>query len=213
MADACRVVLVDDHVVVLMGLQTLLSMERDVTVVGTAVDGDEALDAVRAHDPDVLVVDLQMPRLTGLGVLRALKEQKARTRVVLMGAVMSDDEIAMALRLGARGILAKDRAAAELMRCLRVVMGGGYWLEGTASTEESTRERAATANEERLRVLTPREQQLAACVAKGMRNAEIAQHLGIAEGTVKIHLNRVYRKLGVASRVALTLAIQNQAGR
>lgn len=202
-----RVVLADDHMVVLVGLKTLLGVERDVDVQAVAIDGEEALEAVRRHDPDVLVADLQMPRMDGLAVLRTLRQEQRATRVVVMGAVMTDEEVMLALKLGARGILSKDRAASELMACLRVVAAGGHWLEGAPALAAQAEARTLHMSEEVGRVLTRREEQLAACVAKGMRNAEIAQQLGISEGTVKIHLNRIYKKMGVTSRVGLTNAL------
>ena len=202
-----RVVLADDHGVVLVGLQTLLGLEKDVEIVAVAVDGLEALDAVREHDPDVLILDLTMPRAGGMDVLTALRADKRRTRTVLLSAVLSEPDIARALHLGARGVLTKDRAAVDIVRCLRVVSSGGYWLEGAHAGGATVASLTAHMQTDDGKTLTARESELANCVAEGMRNAEIARRLGIAEGTVKIHLYRIFKKLDVSSRVELVLAL------
>lgn len=202
-----RVVLADPHSVVLIGLRTLLEGEWDVQVVATAVDGAETLGAVREHRPDVLFVERDMQRPSGIEVVRTLRSENHPTRAIVLGSVLRPEDIATALRAGARGILPWDRAAADGVRCLRVVINGGHWLEGDAPGDR-VRDVMNSVAESQGDRLTRRERELAEHVAAGFRNAEIAGQLGISEGTVKIHLNRIYRKLGLPSRVALALYLR-----
>ncbi|HEY3287180.1 MAG TPA: response regulator transcription factor [Gemmatimonadaceae bacterium] len=202
-----RVVLADPHSVVLVGLRTLLESERDVQVVATAVDGAETLKAVRDHNPDLLFVERDMQRPSGIEVVRTLRSENHPTRAIMLGSVLRPDDIAAALRAGARGILPWDRAAADGLRCLRVVASGGHWLDGDAPGDRVRSVMNSVADSQG-DALTRRERELAEHVAAGLRNAAIALRLGISEGTVKIHLNRIYRKLGLPSRVALALYLR-----
>jgi DNA-binding NarL/FixJ family response regulator len=202
-------VLADDHPVVLAGLQQLLSLERDFTVLATCGDGAAALIAVRRHRPDVLVLDMQMPAKGGLAVLRELDAEPLPTRVVVLTASVGADDVLEAVRLGARGLVLKDMAPQLLVQCIRRVAAGGQWLERGAMTESFKRLMASAAAAERAaNLLTPRELAIVRLVARGLRNKEIARQLAITEGTVKIHLHNIYQKVGVDSRVALTLWAQ-----
>ncbi len=197
-----RVALADPHSVVLVGLRTLLEGERDIQIVATAVDGAEALDAVRELRPDVLFIEKDTQHPAGLDVIRAICAERLPTRCVMLGSTLRPDDIAAALRAGVRGILPWDRAAADGIRCLRVVVNGGHWLDGDAPGDR-VRTAINSIADARGDALTRRERELAELVAAGLRNAEIGARLSISAGTVKIHLNRVYRKLGLPSRVAL----------
>lgn len=204
-------VLADDHPIVLAGLQQLLSLERDFTVLATCGDGAAALIALRHHRPDVLVLDMQMPEKGGLAVLRDLAGDQLPTRVVVLTASLGADDVLEAIRLGARGLILKDMAPHLLVQCIRKVAAGGQWLERGAMTESLNRlivREAAAARAANL--LTPRELAIVRLVAQGLRNKEIARQLAITEGTVKLHLYNVYQKVGVDSRVALTLWAQEQ---
>lgn len=199
-----QLVLADDHPVVLEGIARLLEHEPDLQVVARCGDGESVLEAVRAHRPDVLVLDLHMPRLDGMGVLRQAATEGLNLRVVLLTAEIGEDALFEAVRLGVRGVMLKEMAADQLVRCIRTVHAGGQWLERHLTgwtlerllARESARQQAA-------KVLTPRETELVRLVSQGLRNKEIAFRLGITEGTVKIHLHRIYDKLGVSSRVEL----------
>lgn len=203
-----RVVLADPHSVVLVGLRALLESERDVQVVATAVDGGEALKAVREYRPDVLFVERELQQVSGIDVVRTIRQEQLPTRCVVLGSVLRADDVASALHAGARGVLPWDRAAADGLRCLRVVVSGGHWLEGDAPGDRVRNVMQSVADSHG-DALTRRERELAEHVAAGLRNADIAARLGISEGTVKIHLNRVYRKLGLPSRVALALYLRD----
>ena len=205
-------VLADDHPIVLAGLENMLRRERDCRVVASCVDGVEVMRAITRHSPDVAVLDLRMPRMDGLAVLRQIQKEKLVTRTVLLAAVLEDDDLVEAVRLGVRGIVLKEMAPTLVVQCVREVHAGGQWLEKRSVSqaieklirrEEATRDMA--------KILTPRELQIAGAVASGLRNKEIADKLGIAEGTVKIHLHVIYEKLKIDGRMALVLRMKDNA--
>lgn len=199
-------VIADDHPLVLGGLEALLATQPDLSVVARCADGEAALEAVERLRPDVLVLDLRMPQMNGLDVLRQLKDKALPTRTVMLTAAIDEDEAVELLRLGVRGVVLKEMAPQLLVQCIRRVHEGGLWIERTSMARALERvlrredaERAAAA------VLTPRELDVVRCVAQGLRNKEIARRLGINEGTVKLHLHHIYEKLGIDGRVALIL--------
>jgi two-component system, NarL family, nitrate/nitrite response regulator NarL len=205
-------VLADDHPIVLAGLENMLRRERDCRVVASCVDGIEAMRAISRYTPDVAVLDLRMPRMHGLAVLAQIQKEKLATRTVLLAAVLEDDDLVEAVRLGVRGIVLKEMAPTLVVQCVREVHAGGQWLEKRSVSqaieklirrEEATRDMA--------KILTPRELQIAGAVASGLRNKEIADKLGIAEGTVKIHLHVIYEKLKIDGRMALVLRMKENA--
>ena len=200
-----RVVIADDHPIVLDGLTQLFASERDVEVVQRCTNGQEALAAARGARPDVLVLDVRMPGLNGLDVLRALAAEKSRARVVLLTAQMNDAEVLAAVRAGVAGIVLKETAPRVLLQCVRAVAAGEQWLDSRMiqSAVESTVRRDA-AREKAARELTRRELDIARMVATGARNREIGEKLGISEGTVKMHLHTIYEKLGIGGRVELS---------
>lgn len=204
-----RLVLADDHPIVLHGLDNLLRAEPDVKVVARCASGDETLVAVRRHRPDLLILDLHMPRKSGLDVLRQLRRDKLGTKVIIMADRLEDDEVLEAYRLGVRGMLLKELALKMVVQCVRKVLAGEIWFEKHAVSraldvllhrEDGERETAA--------LLTPREMEMVRLVAQGLRTEEMSNRLDISEGTIKTHLHRVYRKLKINNRVALTLYAQ-----
>lgn len=210
-AARLTLVLADDHPIVLDGLKRLFEVEPDVEVVARCRDGDEALAAVRRSHPDVLVLDLLMPRRDGLETLAALAEEGLPVRVVVLTAVLDDDRLLRAVRLGARAVVLKDMAPELLVEAVRTVHSGGHWLEkglgGRALRRLLQREadRHGTG-----RILTPRELEIVKMVARGLRNRAIGDALHITEGTVKIHLHNIYDKLGLGSRLELALFAQQK---
>lgn len=199
-----RVVLADDHRVVLEGLELLLRHEPEFEVVAACIDGQEALEAVRQHRPELLVLDLRMPRLDGVAVLRAMRAEKLPTRVIVLTAGIDEHEVVEAIRCGARGVVLKEMASRLLLQALRKVSAGEQWLETrSVSAALESMMRREQANEEMSQLLTPREQLMVRMLAKGLRNREIGDQLHISEGTVKSHLHNLYRKLGVESRLDL----------
>ena len=206
-----ELVLADDHPIVLAGLENMFRRERDCRVLAACVDGVEALRAIDRHRPSVAVLDLRMPRMHGLAVLRQMQKDKLSTRSVLLAAVLDDDDLVEAVRLGVRGIVLKEMAPTLVVQCVREVHAGNQWLEKRSVThaldrlvrrEEGTRDMA--------KLLTARELEIASAVAAGLRNKEIAEKLGIAEGTVKIHLHVIYDKLNIDGRMALVLKMKDK---
>jgi DNA-binding NarL/FixJ family response regulator len=207
-----RVVVADDHPIVLQGLLQLFAAEKEFQVVERCSDGEEALAAVERHKPDVLVLDVRMPRLDGLGVLRKLSARKSPTRVVLLTAEVNDNEVLEAIRLGASAVVLKETASQDLLKAARAASRGEQLLDDRSvrrALDHLLRREAGVA--EARRVLTPRELDIVRMVARGLRNRQIADELSISEGTVKIHLHSIYTKLGVSGRVELTLYAREHA--
>jgi DNA-binding NarL/FixJ family response regulator len=189
----------------LNGLDSLFRLEEDFQVVARCVDGVQAMEAVRQHRPDVLILDIRLPVKDGLQVLREMaRENLMATRVVILTASIQEEQLLEALRLGVRGVVLKEMAPALLVQCVRKVHSGGQWIERDSARRalEKILERQAGARALG-EFLTSREAQIVTLIAKGMRNKEIAEKLFISEGTVKIHLHNIYEKLGVDGRLAL----------
>lgn len=204
-----HLVLGDDHPIVLDGLENLFRLEPDIRVVARCVNGEEVLTAVARHHPDVLLLDLHMPHKDGLTVLRELHEKKVATKVVLLAAVLEEEEVLEAFRLGVRGMILKEQAPQMVVRCVRRVNAGEQWVEKHACTRALYALLGREAGEsDAASVLTPREIQMVRMAARGLRNKEMSQRLAISEGTVKIHLHHIYRKLKVENRVQMTLRAQ-----
>jgi two-component system NarL family response regulator/two-component system nitrate/nitrite response regulator NarL len=206
-----RLVVTDDHPVVLQGLQAMFLAEPDLAVVAACSSGQQTIEAVRAHRPDVLVLDLHMRGLDGLAVLKALHQQGIPPKTVVLTAEIDDDQTLEVVRLGAGGIVLKEMAAHFLLDCIRKVHAGERWVERQSvgrALDTLLRREAGLA--ELRQALTVRELDIVRMIALGLRNAEIARRLSVSEGTVKSHLHHVYEKLGVDSRLGLLLLAQQK---
>ena len=207
-----RLVLADDHPVVLSGLEAILKAESDFKVHACCHDGEGALDAVRKYKPDILVLDIRMPGKDGLTVLREIRKEKLATKVVLIAAEVDEEEMTDAVRLGVRGLVLKELAAKLIVHCLRQVHAGELWLEKRSVTntlEKLLQDQAGML--EAAQVLTPREIEIVKLVATGLHNMEVAKRLFISEGTVKMHLHNIYEKLHLDSRIKLSRYAQQKA--
>ncbi|MBI4200097.1 MAG: response regulator transcription factor [Chloroflexi bacterium] len=197
-------VVADDHPLISEGVESLLRQEPDFTVLRRCRDGEETLEALRELRPDVLILDLRMPRMKGLAVLREMRKERLPTRVVLLAAVVEEDEVMEALHLGVSGVVLKDTPPQLLLQAVRKVHAGEQWLEkqsfGRALQKMLRREAGAR---QVAGILTRREIEIVRLVTRGLRNKEIAEKLFIDEGTVKVHLHNIYEKLGVCGRPAL----------
>jgi DNA-binding NarL/FixJ family response regulator len=199
-----RIVLADDHPLLLEGLELLLRREPDFEVLACCHNGVQALHAVRQLRPDILVLDLSMPDKNGLEILRELHQAAIPTRVVLLTAIMNEDDLLEAMRLGVGGVVLKEMTSPLLVQSIRKVAAGDQWLERRSvgrAMDKMLRREAGT--REVAQVLTSRELEIVRLAASGLRNKEIADQLAISEGTVKIHLHKSYEKLHVDNRVAL----------
>lgn len=199
-----RVVLADDHPLFLDGLDQLLNLAGDFEVVARCSNGLEAIGAVESLDPDLLVLDLRMPDMDGLAVVRELRRRELKVRVVILTAILAEHDLLEAIRLGVSGAVLKEMAPRLLLQCLRKVHAGGHWVENRAvhAALEGALRREAGAREAATQ-LTAREIDLVRMVANGLRNKEIGSRLNITEGTVKTHLHNIYKKLQVETRVAV----------
>ena len=195
-----RVVLADDHPIVLDGLRRLFDCEPDLEVVAACHDGEAALEALRLHLPDLLILDMRMPRMNGLAVLRCMAAERLLCRTIVLTADVRDDSMTEAIRFGVCGVVPKDAAPSLIVECARTVLAGGRWFEPQLLERLLARE---STYQHFARIMTARELEIARLVAGGLRNREIATDLQITEGTVKIHLHSIYEKLGVTNRVEL----------
>ena len=206
MTAPITVVAADDHPLMLRAVTDVLLCEKDFTVVAQCENGDEALAAVRAHQPDILLLDLRMPKKDGISVLKTMKQEGLTTRVVLLAASVDDEEVLEAARLGVRGMVLKEMAPRLLVQCLRKVHEGDLWLErNSAARAFETLLRREAGGREISKLLTPREIEIARLAALGQRNKAIGEGMAISEGTVKTHLHHIYEKLRVQSRAELVL--------
>ena len=206
------VVIADDHPIVLAGLETLLQREADIAVVSRCADGVETVRAVARHKPDVLILDLRMPRSDGVAVLRQLKSERPETRVVILAAVVDEDALLEVIRLGAAGVVLKEMAPQFLVKCVREVHAGRQWYEHRVVRETMEKlVRREAASKEINGILSRREIDVVRAVSQGLRNRDIAERLGIAEGTVKLHLHTIYTKLQVDGRTALIVKLNEKS--
>ena len=199
-----RIVLADDHPIVIDGLSQVLRLERDMEVVARATTAEAAVAAVGVHEPDVLLLDMAMPARDGLWVLAALRERRSATRVVVLTAHADAEVFAQARSLGAAAMVLKEMQSNHLIECIRAVHAGQPW-SGQRLVDERVSQLGRGGSEATalMAQLTPREGEVVRMTAAGLRNQDIAARLGISEGTVKQHLHKVYDKLGVNGRPEL----------
>jgi len=193
-----RVATAEDHPVFREGLRKALSMGPDLQLVGEASDGEQALAMVAVEKPDVLVLDLTMPRCDGFGVLQQLPRASPSTRALVLTGHLEREFEVNAVAAGARGFLHKDSSVESILRAVRAVAAGEIWASRTAT---STVLRASAPAAEPLDVLTSREREILAFLGRGMMNREIAGKTGLSEKTVASHVASVIAKLGLRGRV------------
>jgi len=192
-----RVLIVDDHAIVQQGIAAIIDEESDLTVIGRAMDGIEAIERFRQEQPDVTLMDLRMPRMGGVEAITAICAEFNTARIIVLTTYDGDEDIYQGLRSGAKGYLLKDSKPSELRTAIRAVHNGQQYIPpnvGAKLVERMT-------NPE----LTNRELEVLQLVAQGMSNLEISTALGITEGTVKSNMNRILSKLGVKDRTQATI--------
>jgi two-component system, NarL family, response regulator LiaR len=192
-----RVLIADDHAVVRQGLRTFLDLQEDIEVVAEAGDGEEALAAALEHEPDVMLIDLVMPRLDGIEALRRLRERSPQVRAIVPSSFFDDDKLFPAVRAGAAGYLLKDVQPQELVEAIRTVHRGGALLHPQVA--------ARLLQEMTETPLTPREREVLVLIGRGMPNKIIARELSLSEKTVKAHVSSILAKLGVTDRTQAAL--------
>jgi two-component system, NarL family, nitrate/nitrite response regulator NarL len=198
------VVVADDHPAVLYGITEILRAQPDISVVATCGAGESATAAIKQFTPNVAVLDIIMPDLSGLDVLLNIKKDGIKTRVVLLTAAATDERILAAMTSGAKGLLFKDAAPDNLVDCIRDVAKGKLCFPNDLMDSALERKIGQQADSEcSIEALTPREAQVALLVSEGLSNKLMAWQLNMAEGTVKVYLHRIYEKLGIPNRTAL----------
>ena len=200
-----RLVVADDHPLILDGLERLFAGQEGFEIQARCSNGREALAAVRRWHPDVLLLNLHMPGMDGIAVIRTLSKEALPTRVVILTGTLDEREALECLRLGVAGIVLKDMAPSLVLQCVQKVAAGDVWVEKRSFSRvmEHLLRREAGAQRVAGR-LSARELQVVRLCAQGATNAEIASRLSLTEGTVKSHLHRTYGKLGVQGRADLT---------
>ena len=215
MAAPIKILIADDHPVVRVGLRNMLQTNGQMKVIAEAKDGIEALNMARTLRPDILLLDLAMPKMPGMDALRELtcESSPTSTRTIVLTGLIDKRQVLEALQLGARGVVLKDAVVDHLSACIRAVMQGQYWLEGrpVQNLVQVLRDLAAqTAPPPRKTFgLTARELEVVGLITEGSTNKHIAQTFGISEETVKRHLTNIFNKLGVGNRLELALLALN----
>jgi len=195
MTKPIRVVLADDHALVLEGLRSLLGPEDDIVVIATATDGERLVEAVARFAPDVVVTDIQMPYMNGVAGLENIRRRFPDTRILVLTAYSDAETIRAVLNCGADGLLFKTEPPEQTIRAIRQVAEGQMVFPAAARRWLFPAAPAATEM-----TLSGREEEVLTAVAEGLTNAEVAERLHISENTVKFHLQNIYQRLGVTNR-------------
>jgi len=186
-----RILLVDDHAVIRMGLTTAAGDAADMEVVASVENGREAIDAFRKHRPDVVVLDLRLHGMSGIETMQTLRDEFKNVRILIFSSFAKGEEIFRAMKAGAAGFVLKDMALDRLLEAIRAVHQGNQYMPPEIATR---------VGERLLAQLSPREIEILHLLARGLSNKEIAAQLGVVEGTVKIHITNIFNKLGVCDR-------------
>lgn len=199
-----RLLVADDHPIVLDGIHALVQ-KTDIQIVARCRNGEQVMEELVRSRPDLLLLDVEMPKMTGLQVLRTLREQGNAIPIILLTASLTSAEAIEAIHLSVNGLVLKESAPFQLLQCIESVRAGERWIDPEATLRAlrhaSNQEQTST----RISPLTPRELDLVRLVVSGLRNKEIAAEMSITEGTVKMHLHNIYEKLEIGSRTELAL--------
>ncbi len=199
--EPIRILVVDDHHVVRQGLTALLKTVPDIEVVAEGSDGEQAIELFRKHRPDITIMDLRMPKKSGVEAITEIRGEAPGARIIVLTTFDGDEDIYRALQAGARGYLLKDMFGEELIDAIRTVHGGRQRIPAVVAQRLAERMGGPS--------LTARELEVLKCIVGGRSNREIGNELSISEATVKTHINNLLSKLGVSDRTqAATTALQ-----
>jgi len=210
-----KIVIADDHPVVRIGVRNMLDEQEGFDVIGEASDGDEAITQTLESEPDILLLDVMMPRLPGIEAMRAIMNGTPTVKIILLTSTITTQQIIEALQIGARGIVLKNALADHLQTAIRTVMAGDYWIGGKrvvnlVSALHGLMQQAQVP-QRKTYGLTPREMEVVGCIVEGSSNRDIAKQFALSEETVKRHLSNIFDKTGVSTRLELALfAIHHQ---
>lgn len=193
-----RILIAEDHAVVRQGFAAIIDIESDMEVVAEAKDGQQAVNYYRMHQPDVVLMDLQMPKLDGTAAITQIRAEFPAARIIILTTYDGDEDIYRGLQAGARGYLLKDATAEELLDAIRVVHQGRKYVPSELALKLTDRVQSST--------LTDREMEVLRLLVKGRNNQAIAAALSISEGTAKFHVNNILRKLAVEDRTQAVVA-------
>lgn len=207
-SDRISILIADDHPVFREGLRKLIELQPDMAVVGEAADGEQTIKSVLQDHPDLVLLDLAMPK-GGLGLVNELSRMRVSTKMIILTAQIGPSEFVEALRCGAFGVVVKDTATDMLFKAIRSVAAGEYWVRRISVPQliealRNTKETAPGSSQKNFG-LTPRETQIIAAILAGCTNQAIAEKFDISEQTVKNHLTAIFNKTGVSNRLELAL--------
>jgi two-component system nitrate/nitrite response regulator NarL len=212
--EQIRIVIADDHPIFRNGLRQLLEAEHDFSVVGQASGGAQALRLTIKLQPDVLLLDASMPQMSGLEVLRRLAKIQTNTRIIIVTVDIDNSDLALAIRLGIRGVVLKQSAAQTLYDAIRAVMAGRCWMVSEIVPGGALRTSSPLPRDEytlqEVFGLTSRELEVVRAVLSGRSDKVIAEHFSISEQTVKHHLSNIFKKLGISKRLQLPWLVNNR---
>ena len=205
-----KIIITDDHKMICEGIKQLLELNKDISVVGMASDGNECLSMLKEKEADVLLLDINMPNKNGLDTLKEIKESKLETKVIILTVHNEADYLMRAVEIGANGYVLKDSGSAELVHAIQTVMEGDSYIQPDMIPMLNSKMMIRNKDKEKINELTKREMEVLVLVSEGMFNKEIADKLHISERTVKNHISSIFRKIDVADRTqAAVFAIRN----
>lgn len=200
-----RILIVDDHMVVRKGIRTMLEPKPDMEFVGEALDGEQAVDLASALKPDVILMDLIMPRKGGIEAIKEITRQNPEAKILVLTSFSELDKVIAAVKAGARGYVLKDSSPQDLVQAIRDVWRGEMWLWPGLAEQAMLRLQGAEVDEGPSEPLTEREVDVLRLIAQGLSNQEIAARLYLVEGTVRFHVNHILAKLRLANRTQAAL--------
>lgn len=207
---AISIMITDDHSMIREGVKSLLELDDDIKVIAEAVDGRDCLDKLDVYKPDILLLDINMPNMNGLDVLKKLKARKSKVKVLVLTVHNETEYLMKAVDIGINGYVLKDSESAELKKAIRAIMDGETYIQPSLIPALNAKRLERNEDEEKIDSLTRRELEVLKLLAIGMYNKEVAEKLEISERTVKNHVSNIFKKLEVTDRTqAAVFAIRN----